>query len=97
MVIELLEKIMPTITVPDATYARLSTGAATVGLSVDQYVFPYLDQIVPPRLPLKGEDWQIKFEEFNAMIREHAKTLPPNHWVDDSRETIYGEREDSQL
>ena len=47
--------------------------------------------------PLTGEEWRREFEALRQEIRTRASRYPVGHVLDDSRDTLYSEREDSQL
>ena len=49
---------------------------------------PESDKPTPEELAAQQKAWQ----EFLAAGREHAKSLPAGHVVDDSRESIYDGR-----
>jgi hypothetical protein len=85
-------------------YGRLAARAAKLNITVEDLVKPALDQLTQgggpapsAQLPLTGEAWKRAFEEWTKEIESRAGNYPPGFRVDDSRETIYGEREDSQL
>jgi hypothetical protein len=56
---------------------------------------------VPPNplhtLPMPADQWLAGFEAWAKELQDLAHLWPPGHVVDDSREAIYGEREDAQL
>lgn len=87
---------MPAITVADETYARLAEQAAAVGVSVDDYVAPVLDQAArrnaaPTATPvdLPEDEWRKESEAFLARARARADLYPPGFQADVSRESIY--------
>ena len=88
---------MPHLTVPEDTFRRLAARAAALNISVDDLVQPALDRLAEtgtsppePLLPLTGDAWHA---ELNAWKRDAERRFV----LDDSRETIYREREDAQL
>ena len=95
---------MPHINVPEETFRRLSARAAALNTSVDDLVQPALDRLtasdaaVPElSLPLTGDAWYAELEALKRDAESRADRYPPGFVVDDSRETIYREREDAQL
>ncbi len=83
---------MPTVTIPDDTYAALSRKAAAVGLSPDEYIALALSAAVPVPAPpkaLEGEAWWKAFEEFNREVQSRAHLYPPGFELDVSREAMY--------
>jgi len=95
---------MPHVTVPEDTFQRLSARAATLNISVDDLVKPALDRLaetgtstLEPLLPLTGDAWRAELEAWKRDAKSRADRYPPGFVLDDSRETIYREREDTQL
>lgn len=95
---------MPNVTVPEDTFRRLSERAAALNISVDELVKPALDRLAeagtsspePPR-PLTGDAWRAELEAWKRDAEGRAGRYPPGFVVDDSRETLYREREDAHL
>ncbi|WP_088256834.1 hypothetical protein [Fimbriiglobus ruber] len=87
------------VTVPDDTFARLSAAAAARNLTVDEFVRPLLETVVPPTesLPLTGEAWRAELAGWKQDAANRSDRYPPRFQLDDSRDTIYREREDAQL
>ena len=59
-------------------------------------------RIVPPSPPvpketLTDDEWQKGFDTWMKEVEARADRYPPGFVLDDSREAIYGERENSQL
>ena len=79
---------MPTINVPESTYARLKVWAAVHNQTVEEVVTPVLDQLVPEG-PAADGDWLKAFDELTELIQSRADRYPPGFRVDDSRESIY--------
>jgi len=99
-----MEDPMPNVTVPEDTFRRLSERAAALNISVDELVKPALDQLAEAGtsspeslLPLSGDAWRAELEAWKRDAEGRAERYPPGFVVDDSRETIYREREDAQL
>ncbi|MFI5454493.1 MAG: hypothetical protein ACHRXM_03495 [Isosphaerales bacterium] len=95
---------MPHVTVPEETFRRLSSRAAALNISVDDLVKPALDRLAETGtsapespLPLTGSAWQAELEAWKLDAQSRAGRYPPGFVLDDSRETIYREREDAQL
>jgi hypothetical protein len=96
---------MPHVTVPEDTFQRLSARAAALNISVDDLVKPALDRLAetgtsapePPSLPLTGDAWRTELEAWKRDAESRADRYPPGFVLDDSRETLYREREDAQL
>ena len=95
---------MPQITVPEETFRRLSARAAALNVSVDDLVQPALHRLAEtgaaatgPPPPLAGDAWWAELEAWKRDAESRADRYPPGFILDDSRETIYREREDDQL
>ena len=95
---------MPQITIPEDTYRRLAARAAALDVSVDDLVQPALARLAElgssapePLLPLTGAAWQAELEAWKRDAQSRADRYPPGFILDDSRETLYREREDAQL
>ena len=97
---------MPHVTISEETYRRLASRAAALNISVDELVAPALDRLAEtgtvdvtpePPLPLTGDAWYAAFEAWRREAEKLADRYPPGFVLDDSRETMYREREDAQL
>jgi hypothetical protein len=95
---------MPSITVPEDTFRRLAERAAANNVSVDDLVTSALDRLAEagtpapePPPPLTGDAWQAELAAWKRDAESRAGRYPPGFVLDDSRETIYREREDAQL
>ena len=95
---------MPTIMIPEETYRRLSERAAALNTSVDDLVKPALDQLaestilaLEPSLPLTDDAWRAELDAWKQDAPSRAGRYAQGFVLDDSRETIYREREDAQL
>jgi hypothetical protein len=96
---------MPSVNVPEETFRRLAERAAALNVTVEELVRPALEGLARngvgtpkvPQPPLTGEAWKRELEAWKRDAESRADRYPPGHVLDDSRETIYGEREDSQL
>jgi hypothetical protein len=99
-----MEYTMPQITVPEETFRRLAAKAAAQNISVDDLVKPALDQLVDsctsataPPLPLTGDAWRAELDAWKRDAESRAGRYGQGFVLDDSRETIYRERENAQL
>ena len=96
---------MPQVSVPEETFRRLSERAAALNLSVDSFVLPALERLVDEPdttrsetpLPFTGDAWRKEFEAWRRDAENRAGRYPTGFVLDDSRETMYREREDRQL
>ena len=86
---------MAIINVPDDTYKRLEVRAAAIGIPVDQFVVPLLDQMVPPAVDQRQR--QRAFANLITLIHLNAVQYPPDQVLDTSRDAIYDDRLRSQL
>ena len=86
---------MPTLEIPEATYNRLARRAAALSTSVEALAVPALEDVArgpeaaatPAELPL--DEWQSRFDEWQAGVRKRADRYPPGFRADVSRESIY--------
>jgi hypothetical protein len=92
------------LTVPEDTFQRLAAKAAALNISVDDLVKPALEQLAEndnsatqPSLPLTGDAWHAELDAWKRDAESRVGRYPRNFVLDDSRETIYREREDAQL
>ena len=92
------------VTVPEETFQRLAAKAAALNISVDDLVKPALDQLAEtdasapePTLPLTGDAWHAELDAWKRDAESRASRYPRGFVLDDSRETIYREREDAQF
>ena len=95
---------MPHLTVTEDTFRCLAARAAALNISVDDLVQPALDRLAEtgtsppePPLPLTGDAWHAELNAWKRDAENRAGRYPPGFVLDDSRETIYREREDAQL
>ncbi len=95
---------MPHLTVPEDTFRPLAARAAALNITVDALVQPALDRLAEtgtspaePSLPLNGDAWHAELNAWKRDAESRAVRYPPGFVLDDSRETIYREREDAQL
>jgi len=96
-----LENTVPVIHIPEDAYQNLVERAAVQNVSVEEYVVSTVARLAsggpsPEREPTPAERFAA-FERWTQWIEERADRSPPGHVVDDSRESIYGERENDQL
>jgi len=83
------------LSISDEAYNRLARRAQLFNITVEQLAVPLLEQaFTEETLPLTGAAWQKAFDEFNRETALRAGRYPKNYYADDSREAIYGERED---
>jgi hypothetical protein len=92
------------VTVPEDTFRRLAAKAAALDISVDDLVRSALDQLSEtdngapdPALPLTGDAWQAEFDAWKRDAERRRDRYPRGFVLDDSRESIYRERENAQL
>ena len=96
---------MPQLTVPEDTFRRLSARAAALNVSVDDLVKPALDRLAETgataRRANASADRRRVARRARCLEAGRARAgpdrYPPGFVLDDSRETIYREREDAQL
>jgi hypothetical protein len=95
---------MPQVTVPEETFRRLAERAAALHVSVEDLVRPVLERLAETGpapaelpLPLTGDAWRAELEAWKRDAKSRAGRYPPGFVLDDSRETMYREREDAQL
>lgn len=95
---------MPQLTVPEETFRKLAAKAAALDISVDELVRPALTRLAgadtsapEPSPPLTGDAWQAELDAWKRDAEGRAGRYPPGFVLDDSRETLYREREDAQL
>jgi len=99
-----MENKMPHLSVPEDIFRRLAARAAALKISVDDLVQPALDWLAEtgtfapePQLPLTGDAWHAELNAWKRDAESRASRYPPEFVLDDSRENLYREREDSQL
>lgn len=89
---------MATVTIPDAVYHRLNDRASALSLSVEQLLSRMLEQTISSNSqPLQGEEWKREFDQWMSDIESRKHRYPPGFVVDDSRDSIYGERINAQI
>ena len=86
---------MPHVTLPEDTFQRLAAKAAALNISVDEFVQPTLDQLAKSdtELPLTGDAWQAELDNWKRDAQSRTGRYPTSFVLDDSRETVYRERE----
>ena len=99
-----MESVMPYLNIPEDTFQRLATKAAALSISVEDLVKPALDQLAEtaasapePTLPLTGDAWLAERDAWKRDAERRSSRYPRGFVLDDSRQTIYREREDAQL
>jgi hypothetical protein len=86
---------MPDISIPHDLFRRLSDQAKALNRSVDEYILPTLQKLAEYGQPLSGskplsdEEWEREMEAWDRDAEELARRLPPGFQVDDSRESMY--------
>jgi hypothetical protein len=94
---------MPTLNIPEDTFDKLAERARKANVSVEDLVSSSLAELAnggPIHLPtaaLSYAEWKGRFDAWQALVQSRAGRFPPGFTLDDSRESIYGEREDAQL
>lgn len=95
---------MPHVNIPEETFRRLATKAASLSISVEDLVKPALDQLAETEdsapetsLPLTGDAWLAELDAWKRDAESRGNRYPRGYILDDSRQSIYGEREDAQL
>jgi hypothetical protein len=88
---------MPHVTVPEEAFHRLAAKAAALNISVDDLVQLTLDQLAESdsELPLTDDAWRTELDAWKPVAESRSDRCPPSFVLDDSRETIYREREDT--
>jgi hypothetical protein len=99
-----MEALMPYVSVAEDTFRRLAAKAAALNISVDDLVKPALAWLAEsgtppaePPLPLTGDEWRAELSAWKREAERRADRYPPGYILDDSRESMYREREDAQL
>jgi hypothetical protein len=94
---------MPYLTVPEDIFQRLAARAAALDISLDELVQPALERLAEnsnpapePSLPLIGDAWLAELNAWKRDAESRPDRYPPGFVLDDSRATIYREREDAQ-
>ncbi len=84
---------MPTLTIPDETYQRLTRRAAALQVTVEELILKLATESdgnaspAPTLAPL--DEWRKKFDAWMADVQSRAHRYPPGFVLDDSRESIY--------
>jgi hypothetical protein len=97
-----MENPMPHLTVPEDTFQRLAMKAAALNISVDDLVKPALDQLAEtgpsaPEPPLTGDAWHAELGAWKRDAESRDGRYPRGFVLDDTRETLYRERENAQF
>lgn len=87
---------MASLTISDETYERINERAATLGLTLEQFLARLLDGGMPDdqgcaqaASPGPYPEWQRAFEAWMAEVQARAHRYPEGFFVDDSRESMY--------
>lgn len=89
---------MPSVTIPEEVFERLSKRAAALNVTVEQLIAPLLDLAAeshgsghpaPSLTEASFDDWKKKFDAWMADVQGRAHRYPPGFVMDDSRESIY--------
>lgn len=92
---------MPVLTIPEQTFQWLLEQAALRNVSIEDVVVSAVARLPHSEVPLPDgvtpEERLRAFERLTQSIEAEAHRYPPGHRVDDSRESIYAERENAQL
>ncbi len=80
-----------------AVLARIAAGESLEVTDAGRPVAQLLPVPLPPPELQTPEQRRQAWEKMQVLIQSLAHRLPPGHVVDDSRESIYKEREDAQL
>jgi hypothetical protein len=100
------EDPMPNVAVSDDTYRELCELAAARNVSVEEFIGTALGWVANSRIaifpkpippPLTGEAQRAVLDAMRRDAEARAGQYPPGFVLDDSRETMYREREDAQL
>jgi hypothetical protein len=87
---------MPVLNLPEQTFQWLVEQAAARNVSVEEVVVSAVAQL-PAAETSTPEERLRAFERLTRRIESRADRYPPGHTIDDSRESIYAERENAQL
>jgi hypothetical protein len=91
---------MPGLNVSEETFRLLAAKAASLQISVEEFVRPALERLTQdsPSVaePLIGDNWQAEFDAWKRDAQRRASRYPQGYALDDSREAPYREREDAQ-
>ncbi len=87
---------MPALTIDEETFARLAKRAATLNMTVEQFIAPLLalaaeGSVSPTPKPVNIDTWKKNFDAWMAEVQSRADRYPPGFVMDDSRECIYKE------
>ncbi len=95
---------MANLTIPEDIFRRLAARANALNMTVDDLVTPVLDRLADSgdpqaesQSPLTGAAWQAELEAWKRDAESRANRYGPGFSLDDSRESMYREREDAQL
>ncbi len=83
---------MPTITIPDDTFERLTRRATELGTTIEALVAPVLDRVMHEPTPpgdLPYDEWKKLFDDILAKAQSRADRYPPGFQADVSRESMY--------
>lgn len=85
---------MPSVTIPDELFQRLTHRAAALDVSVEELIAPVLElavksKVQPPSSAPAFEDWKKGFDDWMADVQGRTRRYPPEFVLDDSRESMY--------
>jgi hypothetical protein len=86
------------------TFGRLTVRAAVLNICVDDLFQPVIDGLADDGAstleqpgPLTGDSWWADLEAWKRHAESRAGRCPPGFVLDESRESIYRGRDDTQL
>lgn len=89
---------MPTITIPEPLFDRLTRRAAVLGVTADALAATELDRAVPITQPSADTAARLEaLRKLTELFQSLSSTFPPGHVTDVSREAMYEDRLRSQL
>jgi len=84
---------MPSLTLPEEMFERLTKRAAALNVTIEELVTPLLDLAANSdangNSGLSFDDWRKQFDGWMAQVQARVNRYPPGFMMDDSRESIY--------
>ena len=85
---------MPTLTIPEETFQRLTRRASALKISLEDLALPALEGVAEEpsstrRRTLTHGEWLANLDAWMAEVQTRAHRYPPGFRVDYSRESIY--------